>query len=86
MNIASAAIFLGLLAALGIALWGLCAEQRSAVVGVIAAAVALLAAGGAWYAWAESKSIPWTVGYGVVVVGSVASAIRQFVGGGSIRQ
>ena len=86
MNIASAAIFLGMLAALGVAIRGLVAKQRSAVVGVIAAAVALLAAGGAWYAWAESKSIPWTVGYGVIVVGSIASAIRQFVGGGSSRE
>ncbi len=86
MNIASAAIVLGLLAALGISLWGLFAEQRSAVVGVIAAAVALLAAAGGWHAWSETKSIPWTVGYGVIVVGSVASAIRQFVGDGSSRQ
>ena len=50
MNISSAANFLGMLAALGIARWGLFVKQRSAMVGVIAAAVAFLAAGGARYA------------------------------------
>jgi len=83
MNIAGAAIFLGIIAALGVALWGLVAKQRSAVVGVIAVVVALLAAGGAWYTWAESKSIPWTIGYGVVALVSLASAMRQFFSAGS---
>jgi len=80
MNIASAVIFLGMIAALGLALWGLVAKQRSPVIGVIAAAVAFLAAGGAWYAWAESKSVPWTVGYGVVALACLASTMRQLFG------
>lgn len=80
MNIASAVIFLGMIAVLGLSLWSLVANQRSAVAGVIAAAVALMTAGGAWYAWAESKSIPWTVGYGVVALACVASAMRQLFG------
>ena len=58
MNFVSAVIFLGMIAVLGIALWGLAAKPRSRVIGVIAATVALMAAGGAWYAWAESKSVP----------------------------
>jgi hypothetical protein len=86
MNLASAAIFLGVIAALCVALWGLFSRRRSVIGGVIAASVALLATGLAWYAWAESQSIPWTLGYGVVAVASVASAIRQCVGGGSSGQ
>ena len=83
MNIASAVIFLGVSAALGLAIWGLVARQRSTLVGVIAVSVALLAAGCAWYAWAESKSIPWTLGYGVLLVVSLASALRQLFSVGS---
>ena len=80
MNIVSAVTFLGMIAVLGIALWGLVAKPRSRVIGVIAATVALMAAGGAWYAWAESKSVPWTIGYGVVALACMASAMRQLFG------
>ena len=80
MNIASAVFFLGMIAVLGLAFWGLVAKPRSPVIGVIAVAVALMAAGGAWYAWAESKSVPWTIGYGVVALACVASAMRQLFG------
>ena len=77
MNIDSAAVFLGAIAALGATLWGLFAKQRSLVIGAIAAVVALLAAICAWYAWAETKSLPWTLGFGVVVGASLASSLRQ---------
>lgn len=83
MNIASAVFFLGFIAALGVTLWGLFARQRSAVVGAIAVAVAALAAIGAWIAWAESNSMPWTVGYGVLVAASLTAAARQFLNGKS---
>ena len=86
MNIASAVIFLGMIAVLGLAFWGLVAKPRSPVIGVIAAAVALLAAGGAWYAWAESKSVPWTIGYGVTAFIGLASAMRQFLSAGSTEE
>jgi di/tricarboxylate transporter len=77
MNIDTAVIFLGAIAALGATVWGLFAKRRSAAIGIIAAAVALLAAVCAWYAWAETKSIPWTLGYGAVVGASLASSVRQ---------
>ena len=85
MNITSAALFLGFIAALVVTVWGLYTKQRSAVIGVIAAAVAVLAFLGARYAWSESHSIPWTIGYGIVVLGALASAVRQFVGGRSTK-
>ncbi len=77
MNIDSAAVFLGAIAALSATLWGLFARRRSLAIGVIAAAVALLAAIFTWYAWAETKSLPWTLGYGVVVCAGLASSLRQ---------
>ena len=80
MNITSAVIFLGMIVVLGFVLRCLVAKQRSRVFGVIAAMVALMAAGGAWYAWAESKSVPLTIGYGVVAVACVGSAMRQCFG------
>ncbi len=80
MGFASTAFFLAAIGALCAAIWGIFSKQRSAFVGVIAASVAVLAAVGAWYAWAESQSMPWTVGYGVVAVAGVASAMRQCVG------
>jgi multidrug resistance efflux pump len=85
MNLASTAIFLGVIAALCVALRGLFSRRRSVIGGVIAASMALLATGLAWYAWAESESTPWTLGYVVVAVASVASAVRQWTTGSSGR-
>lgn len=50
-------------------------------IGVSAAAVALLALLGAYYAWVESESTAWAVGYGVVAVARAASAVRHCAGG-----
>ena len=83
MNLATAAIFLAVIAALCVVLRGLFSRRRSVIGGVIAASLALLATVLAWYAWAESQSIPWTLLYGVVAVASVASAIRQCAPGSS---
>lgn len=81
MNIASALLFLAAIAAFVITVSGLFVRQRSIVIAVIALGVAVLAGGGAWYAWAESQSTGWTIGYLIVLVCAVASAARQFVGG-----
>ena len=69
-----------ILVAMAVVAYGLFGPKRSIGIALIALAVAILAAGGAWYAWAESHDMPWTIGYGVVVVVSIASAARQFVG------
>ncbi len=68
------------LLALAVVAYGLLGSKKSVGISLIALAVAVLAAGGAWYAWAESHDLPWTIGYGVVVVVSIAAATRQFVG------
>ena len=69
-----------ILLALAVVAYGLLGSKKSIGVALIAVAVAVLAAGGAWYAWAESHDMPWTIGYSVVVVISIAAAARQFVG------
>ena len=86
MNFEGIALFLAAIGTLCVAIWGHLSKQRSAFVGVIAAALAVLAACGAWYAWTESQSMPWTVGYGVVAVIGVTSAMRQCVGCRSSRK
>jgi hypothetical protein len=86
MSFGGAAIFLFLIAAVCAVLMALFVRPRRLLVsvplGLIAASAAPLAALGAWSAWAESHSIPWTVGYAALAVVSVAAAIRQFAGCG----
>ena len=68
------------LLALVVVAYGLFGRRRSIVIALITLAVAALATGGAWYAWAESHDMLWTIGYSVVVIVSIAAAARQFVG------
>ena len=82
MTLASTATFLILILAAALAIWGLFAGHKSVLVGLASGIVAILAALGAWYAWAESNSLPWTLGYGLIFLMAVASSIRQFSGGG----
>ncbi len=82
MNPDSTIIFLGMIAAVCVVVWGLFSQRRSMLLAGIAVCVAVLAAIGAWYAWAETQSVPWTVGYGVLAVASIIAAIRQFASRG----
>ncbi len=83
MNIEMVLVLLAVISVFGVVVWGLFAEQRSAVVGAFAVLMAVIAAGCAWYAWAESRSIPWTIGYGILFAVSAASAVRQLSGSDS---
>jgi len=67
------------LAGLSVTFVGLFNSHKSLLISVVALAVAAAAFLGAGYAWTESNSLPWTVGYGAVVLISVISAVRQFV-------
>ena len=77
MSGSGALIILGALIVLGLSIWGLFNRGRS---GFCAVAGVLLMPGaglGAWYAWGESRSLPWTIIYlGVGLVGLV-SLVRQ---------
>jgi hypothetical protein len=83
MNFETVVLLLALFSLFGVVAWGLFSEQRSSAVGLFAILLAVIAAGCAWYAWAESRSIPWTIGYGILFAVSAASAIRQLSGGDS---
>ncbi|HAA59882.1 MAG TPA: hypothetical protein DCE39_02985 [Planctomycetaceae bacterium] len=77
MGLQTAIVFVGVAAALGVTAWGAFRSRRSILVGVLALPVATLCAGCGWYAYAESRSLPWTTGYGVVALLSLVVAIRH---------
>jgi len=82
MSIVTVIVGVAAFAGVGCVLWALTTSQRSIMVVLIAAVVAPMAALVAWYAWAESRDIPWTVGLGAVALASVAAAVRHCGGGG----
>lgn len=71
-------ILIGFLA-LAVVVSGLFSSEKSIGVALFSLVVAVLAAGGAAYAWTESHSLPWTIGYGVIAVLSVSSAAHQLL-------
>ncbi len=72
--------FAGAILAFGVVLWGAVTKHRS----VFIAALALLPTGLAtllsWYSYAESRSIPWMIGYAVVAAISAYVVVRHLVG------
>jgi hypothetical protein len=79
MDLFAVLILFGVIAALGVTLWGLVARQKSVIAGLIAATVALLAGVCAWYAWAELNSLRQTIIFGVIALVSTISSVRQFL-------
>ena len=75
-----AIIFLGAIVALAVVAWGAFRSRRSIAIAVVAVIVALLAAGCSWYAYAESQSLPWTIGYGVVALLSISVGMKHVLG------
>jgi uncharacterized membrane protein len=73
-------IFLGAVAGLAVVVWGAFQSGRSIVVAAVCAVVALPAAVCSWYAYAESQSLPWTIGYGLVVLLSLFVGMKQVFG------
>ena len=55
---------------------------RSRILGASLVVVTAILSLGAWYSWAESNSIPWTLGYSTIAAISLTGAIRQFLSGG----
>jgi hypothetical protein len=85
MGSPGAIIFIGAIVALAVVVWGAFRSRRSIAIAVVAVFVAVLAAGCGWYAFAESQSLPWTIGYGVVALLSVGVGVKHMIGGrGSI--
>ena len=84
MNIYGFLIMATVLAAAAVTVWGLLTRRRSFIASVIAAFVTILSGGCAWYAWVESQSAAWTVGYALMSLIALTSAARQ-IGRGPFR-
>ena len=65
---------------LAVVISGLFSSQKSIGVALFSSVVVVLAVGGAFYAWSESHSVPWTIGYGTIACVSLVSAGRQLIG------
>lgn len=80
MGFGGAVIFLGVLLILGVVIWGGFTTLRSWAIAAVALVATLLAAGCGYYAAAESHSLPWTIGYGLLAAFSLAVAARHLIG------
>lgn len=77
MGITLAVVVLLALVGFGVVVFGLVNRRRSIPLAITVLFVALLACGGAWYAWVESHSTAWTLGYATVAVVSFVASVRQ---------
>ena len=77
-------ILLFLVTALIAVLLGLLTRPRGGALRAILCGTAVMVALGssllAWYAWAESRAVGWTLGYGLLTLLACGSAIRQASG------
>ena len=72
--------FVGAIIAFGVVLWGVLTKSRSGLIAAVAVLPASLATLCCWYSYAESGSVPWMLGYGVVAVVSALVAVRHLIG------
>lgn len=80
MGFQGAAFFLVVAVLIAAAVYGAVTSKRSVLLALAALGLAGLAALGCWYAATETRSMPWTVGYGAIVAGSLVVAVRQLMG------
>jgi cytochrome bd-type quinol oxidase subunit 1 len=76
----SAVIFIGVIVALALVVRGAFAQRRSMTVALITLPLAVVAAGCAWYAFTESQSLPWTIGYVVTALLSIGVGLKHLAG------
>ncbi|MBP7829050.1 MAG: hypothetical protein KA248_03950 [Kiritimatiellae bacterium] len=77
MHGAGALILLAALIILGLSLWGLVNRGRSLPCALAGAAVVPVAILLARYAWLESRSLPWAIGYSIGALLGLVSFFRQ---------
>ncbi len=80
MGYYGAIIFIGGIVALAVVVWGAFRSRRSIAIAVIAEFVAVLAAGCGWYAFVESRSLPWSIGYFVIALSSACVGLKHLFG------
>ena len=77
MNINTTIIFLMLIIMFGLTVWGLFNKRRSILI-ILADVLVILTTGiGALYAWGESHSLPWAIGYFSFFILGIVSIVRQ---------
>lgn len=79
MGLEGIVIVVFILLAIAAVVWGLFAKKRSLAVALIALAVAGLAALGSYYSFAETHSMPWTLGYAAAALLALVVAARQLI-------
>ena len=80
MGSQGAIVFVMAIAALAVVTWGAFSARRSITVAIVSILVAVMAAGCGWYAFMESQSLPWSIGYGVFAALSLAVGVKHLVG------
>lgn len=81
MGSQGAIVFAIAIAALAVVAWGAFSARRSIAIAVVSITVAVVAAGCGWYAFVESQSLPWTLGYVAPALLSLGVGIRHMIGG-----
>ena len=66
--------------ALGAIVVGAMSVKKSLAVALVGLIVAIPALGGSWYAWVESQSLPWALGYAAVALSALAVAVFHLLG------
>jgi hypothetical protein len=57
--------------------WGAVSTRGRFLLALAALTVAVVGAGGAYYAWMESRQLGWTLGYGATALVGLAVFVRQ---------
>lgn len=73
------------LTAVGLTIYGAVVPRRSLPIALVALAVLGVGSLGAWYAWMETQSIPWTVGYLTMAAIALIAFVRQLMPGSMAR-
>ena len=74
MNVLTAFIFVLTITILVLPVFTAFTSRRHPILGLLTVALTLLAALGSWYAFMESQSMPWTIGYALfALLGGIAS-------------
>ena len=79
MNAIGLLVGVMLLSAVALTIYGAVVPRRSIPIALVALAVLGVGSLGGWYAWMETQSLPWTIGYLTVAAIALIAFIRQIM-------